>query len=123
MVNRGIPYYGTHIDLLYPSEDGLLPDIGAFINLIREATGKEPDATFGKPSVNMIEPILLEHDLTPDDAVIVGDRLYTDIQLGKDAGATTVLVLSGETRRDDIAPDGIKPDIILDSVKDLADLL
>jgi len=123
LVNRGIPYYGTHIDLLYPSEDGLLPDIGTYINMIRDATGKEPDATFGKPSVNMIEPIMRKHDLTPDDIVIVGDRLYTDIQLGKNAGATTVLVLSGETRRDDPDLDEIRPDIILNSVKDLAELL
>jgi HAD superfamily hydrolase (TIGR01450 family) len=114
LLNKGIPYFATHSDMVCPTEEGYVPDIGTFIHSILSASGRFPDKIFGKPSLELIS------HLNKRDSVIVGDRIYTDIKLAKDAGMLSVLVLSGETKRDDVEFSEIKPDII---VKDINELL
>lgn len=120
-VDKGIPYYATHVDVLYPSQKGFLPDIGSFIEIIKISTGSIPNLTFGKPNKMLIKNILKNEGLSHEDAVVIGDRLYTDIKLAEDSLITSVLVLSGETKRETYEDSSIKTDIIVNSVMDLID--
>jgi len=119
LINRNLPYYATHIDKFCPTEEGNVPDIGSYIELLKATTGKYPLATFGKPSLNIILPVLKENRVSLEDTVIVGDRLYTDIKMGENNNLTTVLVLSGETRREDLVDSKIQPDIIIKNLGEL----
>ena len=122
LVRGGLPYFATHIDLLYPYERGFLPDIGSFINMIELATNRRPDMTFGKPNVGIVDFALQRLGRTRSEAVVVGDRLYTDIALAQGTELTSVLVLTGETRREDLLTSQIKPDVVIDGVLDLIPL-
>jgi HAD superfamily hydrolase (TIGR01450 family) len=116
VIRTGIPYYATHIDLVYPTERGPIPDIGCIIDMITRSTGKRPLLTFGKPSLELIKPILAKNSMGLSDAAIVGDRLYTDIAMGLGNELITVLVLSGETNRDEYEFSQIRADIVVPSI-------
>jgi len=121
-VRDGVPYVATHPDINCPTESGFMPDIGAMIEMVASSTGRRPDLIVGKPYQPIIEAILEKTGLEPAQIAMVGDRLYTDIALGK-AGIQTILVLSGETRAEDIPAAPVKPDYILEDVGKLYDLL
>ena len=78
--------------------------------------------TFGKPSARMIDSALADAGLAYEDAVMIGDRLYTDIKMG-DLGLTSVLVLTGETDLEEGLNSPTEADIICDSIKDLLEIL
>jgi ribonucleotide monophosphatase NagD (HAD superfamily) len=118
-LNKGIPYYATHPDQLCPSENGMLPDIGTYITMFKTASGRTPDLIFGKPSTMMIEPVLKKHGLSLGDAVIIGDRLYTDIKMGADNPLTTVLTLQGETTIEMANASSIKANYIITSLEQI----
>lgn len=120
LIENGVPYYATHIDKFCPTEDGKIPDIGSYIELLRAVTGKLPLAEFGKPHHNIILHALKENEARLDDAVLVGDRLDTDIKMGENNNLTTILVLSGETKREDLITSNIQPDIIINNLETLA---
>lgn len=122
-VRRDIPYYATHIDMLCPSLDGPLPDIGTFIDLVKTTTGCYPLKTFGKPNLEMINGKLNEMNLELKDAAIVGDRLYTDIKMAENNDLISILVLSGETTRIQYEFSSIKSDIICKKLEDLIEYL
>ena len=109
--------------MLCPSIKGLIPDIGTFINMFKEATGRMPDKTFGKPLKDIIKPVLLKHKLEYKDSVIIGDRLYTDIKMANNSKMISILVLSGETNKSDIKSSKIKPDVILNNIGELIKIL
>lgn len=111
-LRAGLPYLATHADLVCPTPEGPIPDAGAFIEVMRMTTGRQPDFVFGKPSPALIEPYLKARGLTLADAVIVGDRLYTDIAMAADSDLTSVLVLTGETTRATYENQPIKADIV-----------
>lgn len=117
-VRRGVPYIATHPDVNCPTEDGVMPDIGAMIAMVAASTGREPDVVVGKPNQPMVEAVLEKTGLAAEEIVMVGDRLYTDIALGQ-SGLTTVLVLSGETKKDDLEGGLFQPDFM---AQDLANL-
>jgi 4-nitrophenyl phosphatase/NagD protein len=117
-VRDGVPFIATHPDLNCPTEDGLMPDVGSMIALIETSTGRGPDVIVGKPYPQMVETLVEKSGFSPENIAMVGDRLYTDIALGK-AGLTTILVLSGETKEIDVGGSPIKPDFIM---QDLAEL-
>jgi HAD superfamily hydrolase (TIGR01450 family) len=97
LINTGIPWYLTHIDLACPSPLGPIPDCGAIGRLIEAATGTLPAGHFGKPGDLMLD--YLHTQIGPEDrAIVVGDRLYTDAEVGLCLGAQTILVCSGEFR-------------------------
>ena len=98
-LNQGIPYYITHIDLACPSAFGPIPDCGSLSLLLETVTGQKPLEHFGKPSLKMVEYISsMIRDVNPEQVLMVGDRLYTDILLGNKLGVRTLVVLSGETK-------------------------
>jgi len=119
-VCQGLPYIATHPDVNYPDPRGYLPDAGAFIELIRASTGRLPEAIIGKPSAEILKQLAARWQMLPSEVLMVGDRLYTDIQLAHNAGAMSALVLTGEAKAEDLASSPIKPDLVC---ADLAALL
>lgn len=119
LVAAGVPYIATHPDINCPTETGFMPDIGAMMALVAASTGKQPDVVIGKPFSPIVEALTEKLNLPVGDLCMIGDRLYTDIALGK-TGLNTVLVLSGETHLDDLTTSPFQPDYV---VKDLSDLV
>ncbi|MBN1800594.1 MAG: HAD-IIA family hydrolase [Candidatus Lokiarchaeota archaeon] len=117
-----IPYIATHLDNRCPTEDGYIPDAGGTAALLCKASGRMP-RVFGKPNKDMILFKLKELGMCSEDAVMFGDRLYTDMKMGKDAGITTCLVLSGESTMEMLGENEIKPDFVLEGVWKLLDIL
>jgi len=99
-----------------------MPDIGSFIALIESSTGRKPDVVIGKPNDHMVEAVLERTGHKKDEIVMIGDRLYTDMAMGR-TGIKTILVLSGETKESDLALSEIRPDIIVKDLKEIVNLL
>ena len=97
----GVRFLATHPDLVCPSPEGPLPDVGSMLGLYKIATGREPERIFGKPDPVLLSPLLQRYD--KDEMIMVGDRLSTDKKLAENAGIDFLLVLSGEARREDLA--------------------
>jgi 4-nitrophenyl phosphatase len=119
-VRKGWPYIATHPDINYPDPRGYLPDAGSFIELIRASTGRLPEAIIGKPSAEILKQLAARWQVQPSEILMVGDRLYTDIQLAHNAGAMSALVLTGEAKAEDLASSPTQPDLVC---ADLAALL
>jgi HAD superfamily hydrolase (TIGR01457 family) len=112
----GAEFIGTNGDGSYPLEDGPAPECGALLAAIQAATGKTP-LVMGKPERFMYEEGLRTLGATKEHAIMVGDRLDTDIAGAKRLGIRSVLVLSGATSRSEADASPTKPDVI---VPDLA---
>lgn len=122
-ISEGVEYIATHPDFNCPLADNkFMPDAGAMAAFIEASTGKTPKV-IGKPNKEVIESISTKYNLNKEDLAMVGDRLYTDIKTGKNAGITSILVYSGETKEEDYENSEIKADYVFDSVKDIIDLL
>lgn len=123
LVRAGLPYIATHPDFNCPTEAGFMPDVGAMMAFVKASTGREPDAVIGKPNRLIVDSLAHKLGLPTGALAMVGDRLYTDIALGQTAGILTILVLSGETRREDLGASPFQPDYIFDDLGGLADYL
>ncbi|HWG84449.1 MAG TPA: HAD-IIA family hydrolase [Deinococcales bacterium] len=106
LVQGGLPYYLTHIDLVCPTRDGPIPDCGLIAQVIEGTTGVAPRDHFGKPSEHMARYLAGRGG---DRPLLAGDRLYTDIALGERMGIDTLLVFSGETRPEQVASSPVAP--------------
>jgi len=116
-----VDFVATHPDNCCPSERGPIPDIGGMMKFLEITNGMKPSHVFGKPSPTLLAPVLAK--FKPEEIAVVGDRLYTDIALGAEAGIATALVLSGETSAADAAAD-VAADVAeapADSADDAAD--
>jgi 4-nitrophenyl phosphatase/NagD protein len=122
LVRAGLPYIATHPDFNCPIEGGFMPDIGAMIAFVEASTGRRPDVVVGKPNQPIIEAVVDKTGLPIGQICMVGDRLYTDIALGA-TGITTVLVLSGEARREDLSDAPHPPDFVMADLAELGDVL
>ena len=119
-VRQGLPYIATHPDVNCPSPEGPVPDIGATMSLVEASTGRKADVVIGKPNPGIVTALAQDWGFDPEEMVMVGDRLYTDIALGRTTGVRTVLVLSGETKREDLENAKFKPDLVCENLADLA---
>ncbi|KPL77627.1 HAD-IIA family hydrolase [Bellilinea caldifistulae] len=117
-VRLGLPYIATHPDINCPTENGSMPDIGAMIAFVQASTTRLPDVIIGKPNPPIVEIVSEKSGLPLENTAMIGDRLYTDIALGR-AGITTILVLTGETKLEDVEGSPYKPDVIVESLLDL----
>lgn len=117
-LRAGLPYVATNPDKVCPTEYGYIPDCGATAALIEAATGRTPKY-IGKPNIEMIRMGMQKLGATPEHTAMVGDRLYTDMQMAYNAGITSILVLSGETKRKDLDTTERKPDFVFESVSQL----
>lgn len=119
-IRGGAEYLSTHPDFNCPIENGFLPDSGAIAAFITASTGVAP-TYFGKPYRETVEMIEEVTGIDRKDTVIFGDRLYTDIALGKKHGVCAVLVLSGETTKEDheAASDADRADYVFESLAEV----
>jgi NagD protein len=118
-IRYGAHFIATNPDKTCPVEDGEIPDCAAMIGAIRAATGKRPEVIVGKPSTVMMEVILSLLEVRASDCLIIGDRLSTDIAMGKNSGISTALVLTGVTKREDLKNSIVHPDYVLESIRDV----
>jgi HAD superfamily hydrolase (TIGR01450 family) len=109
----------TNPDRTCPVEGGEIPDCAGMIAAVEAVTGKTVEAVVGKPSPIILEVALEALGVAAADCVIVGDRIETDITMGKRLGLATVLVLTGITRPDDSRIAELGPDLVLPSIRAL----
>lgn len=124
LIDKGVPYVATHPDVRCPIEGGeFIPDTGAMLELIKTATGKEPQLIFGKPYQYMVDVVLDKTGYKKEEIAMVGDRLATDIAFGLNNDILSVMVLTGEATMEDVEQGTIKPDIILPHAKEILNYL
>ncbi len=122
-VRAGLPYLATHPDYNCPTETGFIPDAGAIHAFIHASAFRYPDRIIGKPNEDIIEYLATRVGTRRSRIAMVGDRLYTDIAAGRNNGLKSVLVLSGEAAMEDVEQSEVRPDLIFESVKEMAELL
>ena len=115
-----LPYYATNPDWVCPVEFGYIPDCGSMCQSYERATGKRP-IFIGKPQPTMIFEAMKKFNAKPEETVVFGDRLYTDIASGNNAGVDTVCVLSGEVTLEEVEKaQGVeRPTFLFNHVKDV----
>ena len=118
-VRQGARLIATNPDRTCPTETGEIPDCAGMIAAVEAVTGHQVEVVVGKPSPIILEVALATLGVTAADAVIVGDRIETDIVMGRRLGLATVLVLSGITRADDPRIAELAPDLVVPSVAHL----
>ena len=121
-IAQGLPFLATHPDLVCPTDEPtVLVDCGSLCACLTAATGRAPQV-FGKPSPVILQSLAGHLGLPVESMAMVGDRLYTDVAMARAAGATGVLVLSGEATAEAAAQSPHTPDLIVNDVGELAAL-
>ena len=118
LLSRGVDFIATNPDWVCPTRWGFVPDCGSICEMLRRATGRAP-RVIGKPQPAMALLALERTGFAPAQALMVGDRLYTDIAAGVNAGIDTALVLSGETKLEDLKTSEIRPTWVFNDVSAL----
>lgn len=122
LIRGKVPFIATHPDYNCPTETGYIPDCGAIAALIHSSTGVEPQIV-GKPHRAIVDALLDKKNYALGEMAIVGDRLYTDVATGCNAGMLSILVLSGESRLPDVKNSPFKPDYIYENLGRLAEAM
>ena len=122
LTRKNIPYIATNPDLACPTEFGAVPDCGSICIGIKNATGREP-VVIGKPSALMLQLAMKKMGATAGETCVIGDRLYTDILSGLNAGIRTVFVLSGDDSLETLATSPNKPHVVLNDGGELLQAL
>ena len=117
-----LPYIATNPDLVCPTEFGSVPDCGSVCTMIFNATGKRP-LVIGKPEPLMPQLAMERWGIAPEQTAVIGDRIYTDVKSGLNAGCVAVLVLSGESTLQTLAESQDKPHLVLESAQEILDVL
>lgn len=112
LLTRELPYIATNPDYVCPTEFGSVPDCGSVCDMIYNATKKRP-LVIGKPEALMPELAMQQHGYSKEETTVIGDRIYTDIKSGLNAGINTILVLSGETTQEILDASEDKPHMVL----------
>lgn len=117
LTESDLPYYATNPDWVCPTEFGYVPDCGSMCLGYERATGKKP-VFIGKPQPTMIFETMKKFGVPAKDAVVIGDRLYTDVAAGNNAGVDSVCVLSGEANIEEVnaAKGSEKPTYVLEHI-------
>ena len=113
-----LPYIATNPDLVCPTEFGSVPDCGSVCAMIFNATGRTP-VVIGKPNALMPELAMERHGYSKKETCVIGDRIYTDVKSGQNAGIAGILVLSGETTEEILKESPDKPDLVLNNAGEL----
>ena len=122
LLGRGVEYLATNPDWVCPTEYGYVPDCGSISQILCNATGRKP-FFIGKPEPAIARLAMEKLGCPPADTVLIGDRIYTDIACGVNAGIDTVLVFSGETTRQDWAKSEIKPTYTCQDIGEIYQML
>ena len=118
-MRQGARLIATNPDRTCPTEDGEIPDCAGMTAAVEAVTGRTVEVIVGKPSPIILEVALARLGVSARDCVIVGDRLETDIVMGKRLGLATVLVLTGITHAGDARIADTAPDLVVSSIRDL----
>ncbi len=117
--DKNIGYIGANPDMIYPVADEIFyPDCGSIVKMLSYSTKRTPKF-LGKPYFEIFNYCLEKMEVSKDETIIIGDRLYTDIACGKENGCETVLVLTGETKKEDVVNSKYQPTYMINSIKDL----
>ena len=119
---RDLPYIATNPDYVCPTEFGSVPDCGSVCDMIYNATGKRP-IVIGKPEPLMPMLAMEKFGVDGSETAVIGDRIYTDVKSGINAGCVSVLVMSGETTEEILNASPNKPDLVLSSAKEILNSL
>ena len=115
---KGVDYYATNPDWVCPTEWGCVPDCGSICEMLSHVNGRKP-IFIGKPQPEMILLAMKKYGFSKEETVVIGDRIYTDVASGINAGVDSYFVLSGEGTLDDIEKYGIKPTAVFNNVGDI----
>ena len=118
LTREEIPYIATNPDYVCPTEFGSVPDCGSVCDMIYNATKKRP-VVIGKPSPLMPLLAMEQHGYTKEETAVVGDRIYTDVKSGLNAGITGILVLSGESTLQTLAESDVEPHLVLEDASEI----
>ena len=122
LLGQGVDFIATNPDWVCPTWYGFVPDCGSVCEMLTRATGRR--ARFiGKPEPAMVQLALQRTRTPPEQAVLIGDRLYTDIACGENAGIDTILVLSGETTQSMLQQSKQHPTWVLKNIRQVLSYL
>ena len=115
LLNRGVDFIATNPDWVCPTWYGSVPDCGSVCEMLHRATGRRP-RVIGKPQPAMALLAMEQWGYSREETLLVGDRLYTDIACGVNAGIDTAFVLSGEGTLADLETSEVKPTYVFDDI-------
>jgi 4-nitrophenyl phosphatase len=121
-IQRGALFIATNADSTLPTEGGLVPGAGSIVAALAAATGQQP-VVIGKPETPMLEMAMMRMGVQPEETVMLGDRLDTDVLAGERAGMPTVLVLTGVSTREDLASAEVLPDVVVSDLPSLVEAI
>ena len=118
-LQKGVPLWASHPDLVCPSPEGDLPDVGSILTLFETSCGVTPSRVCGKPNLSMVKSALSKENCSPQEAAMIGDRISTDLELARVSGMRSILVLSGEAKQSDVEalPKHMLPDLTVESLR------
>ena len=122
LLNRGADYVATHPDLVCPTWYGSAPDCGSVAEMLHTATGRRPKV-IGKPQPEMALLAMERTGYSPRQTCLIGDRVYTDIACGVNAGIDTIFVLSGEGVMTDIEKYHVQPTYCMQNIREVLNTL
>ncbi len=122
LLGQGVPYIATNPDWVCPTSYGFVPDCGSVCEMLWRATNRRP-VVIGKPEPLMPQLAMLESGVSAQETLLIGDRIYTDIASGANALIDTLLVLSGETKEEDLPDARPQPSFVLPDVAALLRIL
>lgn len=117
-----VDYIGTNPDLRCPTGYGFMPDCGAICNMISAAVDRKP-VYIGKPNADIAAMCMEQVHASKEEVLVVGDRLYTDIACGINAGVETAVVFTGEAKPEDLENTEYKPDYTFNNIRELYETL
>ena len=118
LLNRGVDYIATNPDWVCPTWYGYVPDCGSVSQMLYNATKRMPKF-IGKPEPEMALLAMEKTGFSKEETALFGDRLYTDIACGVNAGISAVFVLSGEGTMEDVEASDVKPSFIYKDIKEI----
>ena len=122
LTRKDIPYIATNPDYVCPTEFGSVPDCGSVCDMLYNVSGRRP-IVIGKPEALMPQLAMEKLGIEKEKTAVIGDRIYTDIKSGINAGTVTILVMSGETTYEILNNSPQKPDFVMESAKEIIDFI
>ncbi len=122
LTRESIPYIATNPDYVCPTEFGSVPDCGSVCDMIYNATKKRP-LVIGKPEPLMPQLAMQQYGYAKEETAVIGDRIYTDVKSGLNAGVTGILVMSGETTQEILDASEDKPHMVLQDAGEMIPML
>ena len=122
LLNKGVDYIATNPDWVCPTWYGYVPDCGSVSQMLHHATKRMPKF-IGKPEPTMALLAMEQAGFKPEETAVIGDRLYTDIACGVNAGISSIFVLSGEGTMEDVEASDVKPEFIFENIRELYKVL